>query len=457
MSHRSRLTLTALTLIAAGAFAPQAQASGFQLREQGASAQGNGFAGASAGGSDISVMFFNPAAMTQFSGWQFSSGGTLVAPKAEFSNGMATRQPALNPTPFSTISGPTTHGNAAVAAVLPTLNVMYSASNDLKFGFSVNVPFGLTTEYDSNWIGRYHALKSELKTIDLTPSIAYRVNSQWSVGAALVARKADAELTGAVDFGLIGFPATIPGNQDGTSKLTGSTWGYGFKLGATYQPTEAFRLGLAYHGAMNMTLKGDVTFGYPTTLSPALVSAFQSKGFKNGGGEAELKLPATYSIGFNYDLNKAFSIQGEVARSTWSRFDELRVKFTSNVAPQPLDSVTEEKWKDTTFFALGFNWKTSDAWTFRGGLSYDQGAVDPAYRTPRIPDNDRTWISCGVGHAFSKAVTVDVSYSHLFVKDSTVGLVTTASQTDPNFTRGNLSGTYKNSINLYGVSLKYSF
>ena len=76
MTHRSRLTLTALTLIAAGAFAPQAQASGFQLREQSPSAQGNAFAGISAGGNDISSLFFNPAVMTQYDGWQFSFGGT---------------------------------------------------------------------------------------------------------------------------------------------------------------------------------------------------------------------------------------------------------------------------------------------------------------------------------------------------------------------------------------------
>ncbi len=457
MSHCSRFTLTALTLVAAAAFGPVAQASGFQLREQGPSSQGNGFAGVSAGGSDISVIFFNPAAMTQFSGWQFATGGTLVDIKATFSNGTAKRQPALDPTPFSTISGPSSHGNAAVSAILPNLNVMYSVSNDLKLGLSVNAPFGLTTEYDSNWMGRYHALKSELKVIDLAPSIAYRVNPQWSVGAAAVVRTAEAELTNAVDFGLIGFPTTIPGSQDGTAKLTGKATGLGFKVGATYQPTEAFRLGLAYHGAMTMTLKGDVTFGYPTTLSPALVGVFQSRGFKNGDGEADLKLPATYSIGFSYDLSRTFSIQGEVARSTWSAFDDLRVKFTSNVAPQPTESVTEEKWKDTTFFALGANWKTSDTWTLRAGLSFDSGAVDPAYRTPRIPDNDRTWVSVGVGYAYSKALAFDFAFSHLFIKDSTVALVTTSSQTDPNFTRGNLSGNYQSSINLIGASLKYSF
>ncbi len=445
MSHRSRLTLTVLTLVAASAFAPQVQASGFQLREQSPSAQGTGFAGVSAGGSDVSVIFFNPASMTQFSGWQFSGGGSLVAPSAEFSNGVATR---VNGTP---ISGPTSHSNAAESAILPNLNIMYSVDNDLKLGFSVNVPFGLTTEYDSNWMGRYHGLKSKLQTIDLTPSIAYRINPQWSVGAAFVARKADAELTSAVDYGLVINPV-LGGTLDGTTKLKGNTWGYGFKVGATYQPSDALRFGLAYHGAMNMTLKGDVSFTYPSTMPAPFLAALQAGGLTNGGGSAELKLPATYSVGFNYDVSPNFSVQGEVARSTWSRFDELRVKLTTG-AP---DSITNEKWKDTTFIALGGTCKVA-AWTYRAGISHDTGAVDDAYRTPRIPDADRTWLSLGAGYAFSKAVTVDAAFSHLFIKDSNLGLTTTASPTDPNLTRGNLSGTYKMAINIIGVNLKYSF
>jgi long-chain fatty acid transport protein len=442
MSYRSRFTLTALTLVVAGAFAPQAQASGFQLREQSPSAQGTGFAGVSAGGSDLSVMFFNPAAMTQFSGWQFSGGGTLVAPTAKYSDGVATRVTG------SAVSGPTSHGNAAVSAVLPNLNIMYSVSNDLKLGFGVNVPFGLTTEYDSNWKGRYHGLKSALQTIDLTPTIAYRVNPQWSVGAAFVARKADAELTSAVDYGLIVNPV-LGGTLDGTTKLKGDTWAYGFKVGATFQPSDDLRFGLAYHGAMNMTLKGDVTFTYPSTMPAPFLAALKSGGLKDGQGQAELKLPATYSVGFNYDVSKNFSFQGEVARTTWSRFDELRVKLDTG-AP---DSVTDEKWKDTTFIALGGTCKVN-AWTYRLGLSHDTGAVDDAYRTPRIPDSDRTWVSMGAGYAFSKALTIDVAYSHLFIKESTVNL----SVSDPNnVSRGNLSGTYKNSIDILGVNLKYSF
>ena len=503
MSHRSRLTFTALTLIAASAFAPQAQASGFQLREQSPLSQGNAFAGVSAGGGDISSLFFNPAVMTQYDGVQFSFGGTYVGLSAKYENGTSTRTATLLGLGFqsapvtnanlNTISGSPSHPNAAISAVLPEFNIMYSVNKDLKIGLSLNVPFGLTTEYDSNWIGRYHALKSDLKTIDIAPSLAYRVNEQFSFGVAFVARKADAELTNAVDYGTalalkvgpalaaaglstvspgpgqnspvaaiaMGAPnATFgtpgyatPGAWDGQAGLKGSGWGYGWKAGVIFQPNQDLRIGLAYSAAMTMTLKGDASFSYPAAMPPTDLAALTGAGLRNGQGQADLALPATASLGFDWKASPTFALQGEVARTTWSRFKELRVKFDTGLA----DSVTDEGWNDTTFVSLGGTWKLNQDWVFRAGLGFDKSAVDDAHRTPRIPDNDRKWVSFGASYTISKKVSVDVGYSRLLIGDGKVMLTSGTTAADPNLTRGNLDGTIKAAINILGASLRYSF
>jgi long-chain fatty acid transport protein len=501
MSYRSRLTLTALTLVAAGVFAPVAQASGFQLREQSPLSQGNAFAGISAGGGDISALFFNPAVMTQYDGWQFSLGGTYVGLSAKFENGAAARTPVLLGLGFqvapvtganlNTVSGPTSHPNAAISAVLPEFNIMYSVNKDLKLGLSLNVPYGLATEYDANWVGRYHALKTDLKTIDIAPSIAYRVNNEFSFGVAFVARRADAELTNAVDYGsalalavapglvaaglspvspgpgqnspaanvAMGVPMVlgttplpgyaIPGAWDGTAGLKGGGWGYGYKAGITYQPSQDFRLGLAYQGAMTMTLKGDATFQFPATLPGTDLGALNGAGLRNGKGQADLALPATMSLGFDWKVSPTFSLQGEAARTTWSRFKELRVKFDTGAA----DSITDEGWKDSTFISLGGTWRTNTPWTFRAGLAFDSSAVDDNHRTPRIPDNDRKWVSMGVSYTFSKKTTADVGYSRLFITDGKVNL----SAAGDNVVRGSLTGNIKADINILGFQIRHTF
>jgi len=439
----SHLALAPLAAwIVAASLAPQASASGFQLREQSPSAQGTSFAGVSAGGPDIGSMFFNPATMALFDGNQAVLGFSYVMPKAELENARAAR---ANGTLIGTQADVP---NAAKSALLPNLYAMWSLTQDAKLGLSVNAPFGMVTDYDANFAGRYHALKSDLKVVDISPSIAYRLSPQWSLGAAFIARNAEAELTSAADFGaLVGAP---PGLYDGTAGLKGSKWGYGYRLGVVYEPSTALRLGLAHHSAMNMKLSGDATFQFAPGTPGLLLAGLTAAGYVNGGASAELKLPSTTSLGLHVEATPALSVQGEIAHTGWSSFKELRVEFDN---PASSDSVTEESWRDTWFFALGLTWKATEAWTLRTGLAYDQSAVKDEYRTPRIPDGDRTWLSVGAGYAFSRTASVDVAFTHIFVTDGPLEL--TAAGT--NQSRGSLSGNYKSSIDILSAQAKFLF
>ena len=450
MSPRIRVSSLAplVACLVAGSFAPRALASGFQLREQSPSAQGNAFAGISAGGEDASGIFFNPASMTQFQGPQFALGASYVAPVAEFGEGSASRAP-IYPTTSRPISGPGSHPNSANAVPLPNLGALWCLGENLRLGFTINAPFGMGTDYREDFIGRYHARKSDLKIIDVAPSVAYRVNEQWSLGMALVARKASAEISNAVDFGAIlasaGIPGGVPGGQDGFAVLKGDKWGYGYRLGLTYQPTESLRLGLAHQAAVDITLDGTISYtGVPTILA---------SNFKDGGASAEMNLPATTSLGISYKVSENLTLLGEVARTGWSAFKELRVKFKTGQA----DSVTEENWKNTWFTSLGATWKWTEATKLRAGLAFDQGAATDATRTPRIPDGDRTWISLGLGHAFSKSFNLDLGYTHIFVTSSPIGLASGTTAESPDFYRGNLSGRFQNHIDILAVQGVFRF
>jgi long-chain fatty acid transport protein len=450
-------------------------ASGFQLREQSASAQGTAFAGVTAGGSDISTMFFNPATMAAFDGFQLVLGATSVAPKAELGGATATR--AALGAPFtalghSTIAGPGATGDAANNAVLPELYAMWSVTKDFKLGLSVNAPFGLVTEYDSNFVGRYHGLKSDLKTVDISLSASYRVTPMVSVGASVISRKVDATLSNAVDFGQITFlglaqlanpaytnfiPSSTTSVYDGKATVTGSKNVVGYKLGLVFDPSSTFHAGLAYQSATVVKIAGNVHYDYPTIASPALAGAMAAVTagghLVDGTANAEVNLPDTTSLGLSWNVTPTVTLAFEADRTGWAKFEELRFKFGSGQA----DSVTDEKWRNTMFYSVGATWKATQALTLRAGVATDQGAVDPAYRTPRIPDADRTWMSVGAGYAFTKNFSVDAAYTHIAVKDGDVNLTSGAASTAPNFFRGNLSGTFKNSIEIMALHAKITF
>jgi len=305
----------------------------------------------------------------------------------------------------------------------------------------------LSSEYEQDWIGRYHALTSKMTILELAPNMAYRFNAQWSVGAALVGRHVDATLSNAVDFGAVAaayhVPGAIPGTQDGVAEVKGQRWGLGYKLGVLFEPRQDLRLGVDYHSAIDYRLRGTVRYqGVPTALAAA---------FKDGGAIPMANQPATAALGAAWDAAPGLTLQAEAARTFWSHFQEIRIAFDTGQA----DSVTQEKWQDSWFFSLGLTWHPTQAWTLRTGAALDQTPTPDTYRTPRIPDAQRAWASLGAGYAFSRAFSVDLGYSHLFVKDSSLDLK--AAPGSPDFFRGNLAGTFHNKVDILALQGRLKF
>lgn len=438
------LTLLGLIL----ALAPRAAASGFQLREQSASEQGNAFAGASAGAQDISSMFWNPATLPLFTGTQVSLGASWIRATMDLSGASGTRAPGFQPAD-QPISGGPNLPNAVNQPVVPALYVDWSLNDQFSLGLSVNVPFGLVTNYPGSFVGRYYGLDTSLKTYDIAPAVAWRPLADWTFGVALVARRAEATISEGVDFGAIGnalgVPGFVPGQSDQSATLSGDAWAFGYKAGFTWAATPALRFGMGYQARTDINIKGAI--GYTSVPAPLNATITDS------AAQAKLNLPACASAGFTYTLTPAFSVQGEVAWTGWSAFKELRVTFASG---QP-DDVTEENWKDTMFYSLGAIWKVNPMWAVKAGLAYDRSPADDQTRTPRIPDSDRTWVSAGVGWSPTDRTTVDFGFTQIFAPNVHLGLESGDSQADPNYFRGNLVGTYKVGITIFALSARYQF
>lgn len=445
--HKLRFAALALSGAAFMVASPPAWGAGFALKEQSGSAQGNAFAGATAGAEDISYMFFNPAGLTRHSGTRIMAGVSYIRPQIEPSN-MEGQTVLATP-----IAGGDGGSDVGEDAFVPNFYGLHSLSDRLKLGIGVNVPFGLESNYDRDWVGRYHAVKSELLTVNINPNIAYRLTDQFSVGAGLQAQYVDAELSNAIDFGTIGaasgIPGSMPAQQDGFAEVEGDDWGVGFTLGALFEVREGTRLGVGYRSQVAHELTGDARF---ETDEAGVGAALQAGGlFTDTGARANVKTPDTLTGGLYHELTPQIAVMGEVQWTRWSKFEELRVRFDN---PDQPDSVTTQDWDDTIFLAAGATYRPSDRWALRVGYAFDESPVPDETRTPRIPGSDRHWLSAGARFQPVPGVTLDAAYTRIFMRDSHLDL----RAADPENTfRGDLSGDFDSHVDILAIQARVDF
>ena len=403
-----------------------AQAAGFALIEQSASGMGNAFAGGGAIAEDASTIFFNPAGMTYIQGTQLAGAIHLIKPSAEFNNNGSAAGAGAGPFPSRPLGG--SGGDAGDLSAVPNFYYKIDLNDNVKLGLGINAPFGLKTEYDKDWIGRFQAIKSELKTVNINPAIAFKLNDQLSVGAGLSAMWAQAELTSAVNLV----------TSERTSKVKGNDWGFGFNLGAIYQATQDTRLSLAYRSKVEQHLDGDVKFSTSNGPTP------------NGDVTADITLPETFSVSAFSQLNDKWDLMGDLTWTRWSQFQELAVYRDGG----SLLSKTTENWDNTLRYSVGASYHYTDAIKLRAGLAYDQEAVNDQYRTARIPGNDRKWLSLGAGWQVTPTSKLDVGYAHLFISDASIS---DKQNTATLGRKGDLIGNYDGSVDILSLQYTHNF
>ena len=136
----------------------------------------------------------------------------------------------------------------------------------------------------------------------------------------------------------------------------------------------------------------------------------------------------------------------------WSSFQELRVVRDSGPLSGQTLSVQPENWSNAIRASLGASYRYSDALKLRAGVAYDESPVSSSEdRTPRIPDNDRTWLAIGANYKFNTNSSLDVGYTHIFIKDASLNDGAVPSST------GQLVGDYDSDVNILSVQYTHNF
>lgn len=446
----------------------QAFGTGFQLNEQSASSLGNALAGGAAFTDDISAMWWNPAALSQFPKMQAVGALHIIVPSIKFRNNSslpATNQP---------LGGD--GGDIGGFNFVPNTYVSLPINQQLTFGLGITVPFGLTTEYDDGWLGRYQALKSQIQTINVNPALSWKVSPQFSVGVgvnyqylkatltnsvnysgALLTAAAGAGITpGSPTFNAI-FGATTGLDSKATVKAEDGAWGW--NIGLAWDATPQLRLGASYRSELKYDVTGNINFENPTVVLPpttppalagtiaALSAGVNSQALYGRGVASDITLPEMANFSARFQLNPQWEIMGDIQYTGWSSIPELRF----NASSPPALPTTPLAWDDTWKFAVGASYRPNDKWKVRFGAAFDQTPVtnDP---TARLPDSDRWWLAVGGEYKWNANMKFDAGLVYIFADSPSFN-----QNQGSTAANGLINGSYDASVVIFSLQATYTF
>ncbi len=439
----NRLSLA--VAIAAAAFVSQAHAGGYQINEQSVSGQGYGHAGRSSNVNDATIVFGNPAGMSFLDRAQVTAGGTYLNVNSDIDNASATR----NGMPVEGSSD----GDMVPGTLIPFAFYAHPVNERLAFGFGVYAPFGSKTDYEDGFIGRNLGSYTELTVISAQPTVSYRFNEQWSVGAGLTYNRVEGELHRQVPTPVFGARPDLPGGvgpvgtQELDARIEGDDDGLGYNLGVIFQPAPETTLGLTYRSKVSYTLTGDYRSrdaNGDIYVNP-LTGERQDKSAK-----LDLDTPETINFSITQQMTDRLKLMAGASWTRWNRFDEILV-----TGPEG-ETITfeEQDYSNAWAYGLGGEYQLNPQLALRAGITLDFTPTSDEFRSARIPSDDRRVFSVGAGWTPVDNLTVDLAYSYLTERSTRVD----QSRTDASDTiTSTYTADYKNEAHGFGAQLTYRF
>ena len=421
---RGSIETVLLGVATVGAFcfgASSVRASAFLIREQSTIGSGLSTAGAAADGAGLGSMFWNPATITDYPGWQSSWSVTGIFPSAN-----------ITAEPNSSLFGlGSKSGDIGQDAMVPASYDSYQLNDKIWLGLATYAPFGLVTRNPPVWAGSFFGISSKILSFDINPTIAYKINDAFSVAAGFEALWFRAFQSSALTL-----PGVASANSLTTSVLSGSSWGYGFTLGATWKPVEGTEIGVGYRSSINEDVKGSASLGSAVSLLPAGTYPVRVK----------LDLPDMVTVGLRQRLTPVWTLLAGFEWDHWSLLGNVPVVASGPLPPAGtvLNSIPF-KYSDGWLASLGGEYQWNPNLTLRAGVAYEKSPIDDANRQITLPESDRVWTSVGASYKVSNKMSLDIAYSHLFPVNGTITYTTPVS----------FYGTLTSHIDIVSVGFQY--
>ena len=423
------------------AFPSLAWSSGYGVFTQGASGlvQANAVIAHPTGPSSL---YFNPALMNDVPGRQVEVGTTAVYAERSVDYNAGGSDDAESNWNFPS-----------------TFYYTHEINPQVTAGLGVFFPFGLSTEWDDDYAGRYIGTEAEMFTTNINPAFSFRVNDQLSLAAGLDVVYLDATLEKMLNQTAAGFLVNPPFGlgplPDVKQKFTGDGWGVGYNLGALYKVNDMVSIGATYRSHIDVDVDGDAKFyGVDANLAPLI---------RNTGGETDIRLPQQVTAGVAVKPNEKWVVEAGVRWEDWESFDELKIDLDQPVLGESAE-ITPRDWNATWTYNLGGQYRLNEMVAINAGYLYGKDCVPDSTFEPLIPDTDAHLFTLGTDLFFG-AWTVSAAFGWEHHedrdKDNAIGdpagsKVASAIANAP-VAVGTANGTYENDIYLIGLSVGYKF
>ena len=390
MNHLLRVAL--LSVVGLFWTAGSVLAGGLYLYEIGGPEVGLAAAGYAARAQDASTAFTNPAGMTRLKQPSLMAGVMPMYTYIDFSaDGNTSHEARLLPGGGSADDGDSNEWLPAGG-----LFYVYPVNDKVSLGLALTGNFGLSLDYQDDWVGRYYVQEVTLQAAGIQPAIAFKVNDQFSVGAGVSVLYGILDEEAAVNNKLFG---SYP---DGRLKFEDEDWTVQFNLGVLYEPVKGTRVGLTYLSEADLDFEDRIEL---TGLDPALQVLLRGGGQKLDLG---MSIPQALMLSLYHDVNDRLAIMANLGWQDWSQFGKNDIGLTGDRVN--VNTTTNLDYDDTWHVALGAQYRVSEPLLLSAGIAYDSEMQDDDQVTPALPVGDTWRFGLGTRYDWSKDMTLGAAY-----------------------------------------------
>ena len=407
-----------------------AHASGFQVRETSGTLQGSSFAGMTTLSTDASTISYNPGTVGQYKETSYSAGITIIRPVAR-----ATNMQASGGTVTTVSQSGGTSSEMAQDAAVPNAHAVWKLNENMNFGVSVTAPWGLVTDNESDFAGRFFGTTSKIKSVNIKPVLAYRFDNGLSIGAGPQIQRLDASLSKAVP--------NIIGAGEGNAEISGDAIDFGWTAGLNWEVVEGTRVGLSYNSEVKHNLEGKIDFD----------TAAEGINYVDRNATAKVVTPEAIAFGISHDLTDQWTVMADTQWTNWNSVGALNFLYdgqtNSTVGASSAYTVEQYNWGSSWFGTLGARYQHDESWSFTGGVAYDETPIKTRNRNVRLPDSNRYWVSLGATYKAAYWADLTLGYTHIFAHEARVDHGTSS--------LGQFAADYEARVDIIALQAKFKF